>query len=82
MNNIMPFDADVETSLEIAEKLLEQEHIINMKRIEILSKMMIKLANKHPKLKEFLEPELSRLIELEESIRELESTSMYALSPS
>ena len=78
----LDIDMNTDTSLEIAEKLLEQEHIINMKRIEILSKMMIKIANKHPKLKEFLEPELSRLIELEESIKELESTSMYALSPS
>ena len=74
-------DMETETSLEIAEKLLEQEHILNMRRIEVLTKMMIKLAKNHPKLKELLKPELMDLIELEKGIKELESTSVSVLSP-
>ena len=71
----MSIDFNAETSLTIAEKLLEQEHIINMRRIEVLSQMMIKLTNKVPKLKEILLPELNDLIELENQLRELERTS-------
>lgn len=76
----MPFDIETETSLEIAEKLLEQEHILNMKRIEVLSQMMLKLAKNHPKIKELLKPELKNLIDLENRIKELESTSLSVLS--
>ena len=77
--SVVDIDETTETSLEIAERLLEQEHIINMKRIEILSRMMVKLANRFGKLRETLEPELSHLIELEENVKELESTSLNVL---
>jgi hypothetical protein len=41
--------------------------------------MMVKLANRFGKLRETLEPELSHLIELEENVKELESTSLNVL---
>ena len=76
----LTLDENAETSLEIAERLLEQEHIINMKRIELLSRMIVKLADRFKKLQETLEPELSKLIKLEKSIKELESTTINVLS--
>ena len=71
---------NTETSLEIAEKLLEQEHIINMRRIELLSRMMVKLANNFKKLQDVLEPEISSLIKLEKNIKDLETTTLNVLS--
>lgn len=71
---------NTETSLEIAEKLLEQEHIINMRRIELLSRMMVKLANNFKKLQDVLEPEISNLIKLEKNIKDLETTTLNVLS--
>ena len=78
----LDIDVNTDTSLEIAEKLLEQEHILNMRRIEILCQMMIKLTECHPKLKNLLSPELRKLKDLEKSINDLESTSASILSPS
>ena len=75
-------DIETETSLEIAEKLLEQEHIINMRRIELLSAMMLKLAKNSKKISELLEPELKKLEELENGIKDLELTTFSVLSPS
>ena len=77
----MSIDIATETSLEIAEKLLEQEHILNIRRIEVLTRMMLKLAKNNSKFKELLAPELKDLIELEKGIKELESTSLSVLSP-
>lgn len=77
----MSIDIATETSLEIAEKLLEQEHILNMRRIEVLTRMMLKLAKNNSKFKELLAPELKDLVELEKGIQELESTSLSVLSP-
>lgn len=71
---------NMETSLEIAEKLLEQEHIINMRRIEVLSRMMVKLAKNFKKLQDILEPEISDLIKLEKNIKDLETTTLNVLS--
>ncbi len=71
---------NTETSLEIAEKLLEQEHIINMRRIELLSRMMVKLVNNFTKLQDVLEPEISNLIKLEKNIKDLETTTLNVLS--
>lgn len=79
-NSIMSIDFNAETSLTIAEKLLEQEYVINMKRLEILSQMMIKLANRVPKIKEILTSELDDLNELEKQLSELEHTSESILS--
>ena len=76
----MSLDFNAETSLSIAEKLLEQEHIINMKRIEVLSQMMIKLTNRVPKLKEILTPEIDDLLDLEKQLGELERVSESILS--
>ena len=78
----LDIDMNTDTSLEIAEKLLEQEHILNMRRIEVLSQMMIKLTECHPKLKNLLNVELKKLKDLEKSINDLESTSAAVLSPS
>ncbi len=80
MNQFMSIDFNAETSLTIAEKLLEQEHIINMRRIEVLSQIMIKLANKAPKIKAIIEPELNDLLELENQLKELKYTSENILS--
>ena len=77
----MSFDINTETSLDIAEKLLEQEHIINMRRIAVLSKMFIKLADRYSKIKDLLSPEIDELISLERGIKDLETTSMSVLSP-
>ena len=77
----MSIDIATETSLEIAEKLLEQEHILNIRRIEVLTRMMLKLAKNNSKFKELLAPELKDLIELEKGIQELKSTSLSVLSP-
>ncbi len=71
---------NTETSLEIAEKLLEQEHIINMRRIELISRMMVKLVNNFTKLQDVLEPEISNLIKLEKNIKDLETTTLNVLS--
>jgi len=78
----LDIDMNTDTSLEIAEKLLEQEHILNMRRIEVLSQMMIKLTECHPKLKNLLNVELKKLKDLKKSINDLESTSAAVLSPS
>jgi predicted NUDIX family phosphoesterase len=78
----LDIDVNTDTSLEIAEKLLEQEHILNMRRIEVLSQMMIKLAECHPKIKNLLNVELRKLKDLEKRINDLESTSASILSPS
>ena len=78
----MATNYNMETALDIAEKLLEQEHIINMKRMAILSKMMIKLAENHKRIRDILEPELTELVKLEKDISALESVGISVLSPS
>lgn len=76
----MSIDFNTEASLSIAEKLLEQEHYINMQRIELLSKMIIKLSVRFPSLRELLKPELKKLVELEKKLQEVETTSESILS--
>ena len=78
----MATNYNMETALDIAEKLLEQEHIINMKRMAILSKMMIKLAENHNRIRDILEPELTELVKLEKDISALESVGISVLSQS
>lgn len=76
----MSIDFNTEASLSIAEKLLEQEHYINMQRIELLSKMIIKLSVRFPSLRELLKSELKELVELEKKLQEVETTSESILS--
>ena len=71
----MPIDINVETSLAVAEKLLEQEHIINIKRIEVLSQLVIKVIEHSPELKNEVENEIKMLEKLEKKMEQLEDAS-------
>ena len=71
----MTIDINVETSLAIAEKLLEQEHIINIKRIEVLCQIVLKIIEQNPELKKNVENELNVLSTLEQKMENLETTS-------
>ena len=77
----MPIDINMETSLVIAEKLLDQEHILNTKRIEVLCQIILKMAESNPELKKMIENEIKVLTKLERRMEDLENTSRGILSP-
>ena len=76
----MSIDINAETSLEIAEKLMYQEHVINVKRIEVLSQVVIKLVERFPELKAEVEEELKILERLERRMEDLDDASRDFLS--
>ena len=78
----MSIDINTETSLEIAEKLMYQEHVINVKRIEVLSQIVIKLVERFPELKDEVEEELKVLERLERRMEDLDDASRGFLSVS
>lgn len=78
----MTIDLNAETSLAIAEKLLEQERIINTKRIEVLCQIVLKFAKHSPELKNIIEEELTILKRLEKNMEDLEIASRGFLSTS
>ena len=78
----MSIDINTETSLEIAEKLMYQEHVINVKRIEVLSQIVIKLVERFPELKAEVEEELKVLERLERRMEDLDDASRGFLSVS
>lgn len=78
----MSIDINAETSLEIAEKLMYQEHVINVKRIEVLSQVVIKLVERFPELKAEVEEELKVLERLERRMEDLDDASRGFLSVS
>lgn len=78
----MSIDINAETALEIAEKLMYQEHVINVKRIEVLSQIVIKLVERFPELKTEVEEELKVLEKLEKRMEDLDDASRGFLSVS
>ncbi len=78
----MSIDINTETALEIAEKLMYQEHIINVKRIEVLSQIVIKLVERFPELKAEVEEELKVLEKLEKRMEDLDDATRGFLSVS
>lgn len=78
----MSIDINAETALEIAEKLMYQEHVINVKRIEVLSQIVIKLVERFPELKAEVEEELKVLEKLEKRMEDLDDASRGFLSVS
>ncbi len=78
----MSIDINAETALEIAEKLMYQEHVVNVKRIEVLSQIVIKLVERFPELKTEVEEELKVLEKLEKRMEDLDDASSGFLSVS